>query len=260
MTFGFAALVKFTENNDGSTNWWKVALIVAIFLLPALIRCILTVDEGERGVRTRWGRAIRLSADGKRCQHPHGDDHPRCACRYKMVNAGPHIVVFKVHSIKTIGTRRRSDKLDMNEITHGGRNYNLQPSMRWHVSEDDDYAGRAMFDVYDPNKKDDKNTMLVSMVQEYCSDELNRAYSRTLANENGDPVYLSLDDFEEKCKTWLLEECGVVLDQLLYPNFSLDNVERQKEGMVEIADAIRDKGQVIISEDDIRDGVRRLPV
>lgn len=252
-----SAFLKYTENDDGSTNWWKVALVALIFFLPALLRCIKTVDEGEKGSRTRFGRAIMLDADGKKCKH---DARPYCGCRYKMVSPGAHFVLFKVHSIKVISCTTRRKPLPTDGLTHGGRNYDLTPVIRWHVSKESDYAGRAMFNIFDPNKKDDKNAELVELVVEKVSDALNRAYAKTAANENGDPVYLTINDFDKSQVAWLRMHAGVVLDELLYPKHKLDNVERQKEGMVKIAKAIRGKGQVIISEDDLRDGVRRLHV
>ena len=257
MTFGLGALVKFTENDDGSTNWWKVALIVALFTIPPLLRCIRTVEEGEMGARTRWGRAIMLDADGKKCVH---DERPFCGCRYKMVKPGAHFVVFKVHSIKTISCTTRRTPLTISGVTHGGRNYDLSPVIRWHVSKQGDFAGRAMFNVFDPNKKDDKNTELIQLVEEKTSHILNLAYSKAPANDNGDPVFLNLEAFDTSQVNWLQEHAGVTLDELLYPKHKLDDVERQKEGMVEIADAIRDNDRVVISEDALPPGVKRLPV
>lgn len=253
---GLGALVKFTENEDGSTNWWKVLIVLAIVLAPALLRCIKTVDEGERGARTRWGRAIMRDAEGKKCSHA---ERPFCGCTYKTVNAGAHFVLFKVHSIKTISCTTRRKPLSTDELTHGGRNYDLAPVIRWHVSKQGDYAGRAMFNVFDPNKKDDKNTELIQLVDEKTSDMLNRAYAASAANSNGDPVFLTVADFEATQVDWLRQHAGVELDELLYPKHKLDNVERQKEGLVRIAEAIKKTGQVVIPRDSLPEGVRLLP-
>ena len=73
-------------------------------------------------------------------------------------------------------------------------------------------------------------------------------------------MFLTLEAFDPSQVEWLKEHAGVVLDELLYPSFTLDEVERQKEGMVEIANAIRENGRVVISEDALPPGVKRLPV
>lgn len=250
---GGAALLKLTENEDGSTNWWRVLLMLAItFLVPALFRCIRTVEDGEVAGRTRWGKAVRYNAEGK-CKHK-----TECECLYKMVYAGPHFVIYKVHSFKPIGVRPRTQELSLKELTHGGKNFNLGPVIEWQVCEEGDHGGRAIFNVYDPNKKDDKNAQLCEFVDEMVSDQLNRAYARTPPNPSGDPVFLTLEDLDEDFAVELLKRRGVLLRKLLYPRFSLDGVERQKEGLEAIAKAISQRDPAMFSDERLPDGLPRL--
>lgn len=119
------------------------------------VKAFTKIDEGERGVRTHFGRPVHKTG-GKKGQ-PYG-----------ILGSGIYIAVPFTHSIRRISIQNRPDVLPLMPVDIAGTQINVVPSIEWAVMDDETSILNAMFGV-----SSDKE--LKEAVVNICVSGLNKA-------------------------------------------------------------------------------------
>lgn len=120
-------------------------------------KSVVKVNEGEKGVRTRYGRATRTR--GRRAGELYG-----------IVEPGMHFVVPFTHSVNKISVRDRSNDLGELQVDREGKQYLVRGSIVWYVMPDGDNPYRAQFNIQN-------ETELTSTVVVTCAGALREVVS-----------------------------------------------------------------------------------
>jgi regulator of protease activity HflC (stomatin/prohibitin superfamily) len=205
-----AALQELMNSAAGGSKGMMGAAGAAIAVAGTGIKAFTKIEEGERGVRSHYGRTHR-NRDAWFSDKREGD-------LFGIVGPGMHFMVPFTHSIRKVNVKDRGNDLDNITVTSDeDKQFIISPYIRWHVREDGDHPYRASYKVNGEGE-------LVQNVVQACTSGLNEVI--TEANRVDLYNFGQIDhDVQDACYEELLYY-GVALKKLGIKEIRESDVDR----------------------------------
>ena len=201
-----------------------------IFLIVKfdLIKWIV-IEDGQRGLRVRWGRAKKDKKTGE----------------YKILKpGGKRYLYFKViHAVAVVNIRVSASSLGQLTVTFKGHKILMTMKTLWEIEDTPQSIRDSVFSVNDPDRFDTTNKTLEELVVGFSKQAVVAALRTTQADEDGLPI-LDLDMVKEHIDKDLREVYGVKWVGFIDEEISFSEAQLHKDGLMAVAEAIRFNGQL----------------
>lgn len=275
MFFGSSMFYKMVVKDDGSPNWTGIIILVVVFGVVFVWRCMVFIQEYWVAVRLRFNRVVR-DKNGNPLEYDPLALRPvkpikKWQLRRRLVRqirqgrglpepteekvGGIRFRFYLLNSLRLVNCGRRETNLGIDAVTLVDMDFDTSISVEWNVSR---ALGNPTKSFLRPAEtrwrwKGEKDE-LTELVQSRSADAVLRAYEdihRELeANDATAPHQLPMLGFETnphlmRVKEYLLDEYGVESTELLYGRRSVSPARRGLEGHREMAAASREVAAAI---------------
>jgi len=204
-----------------------------IFLIVKfdLIKWIV-IEDGQRGLRVRWGRAKKDKKTGQ----------------YRILTpGGKKYIYFKViHAVAVVNIRVSASNLGQLTQTFKGRKILMTMKTLWEIEDTPQSIRDSVFSVNDPDRFDTTNKTLEELVVGFTKQAVVAALRTAGADEDGLPI-LDHDTIQGHIDEDLSKLYGVKWVGLIDEEISFSEAQLHKDGLMAVAEAIRSTGELQVT-------------